>query len=89
MYPSIQNVAKFRSKCEKYKMDFYPELDGTQVNSNGKHFIGLFKELTEDGSSSDSNIKTYMYKQNEPLPYIYISIFSENVKVELCEVVFN
>ena len=26
MYPSIQNVVKFRSKCDKYKMDFYPEL---------------------------------------------------------------
>ena len=26
MYTLIQNVAKFRSKCEKYKMDFYPEL---------------------------------------------------------------
>ena len=26
MYPLIQDVAKFRSICEKYKMDFYPEL---------------------------------------------------------------
>ena len=26
MYPLIQNVAKFRSKSENYKMDFYPEL---------------------------------------------------------------
>ena len=26
MYPLIQNVVKFRSKCEKYKMDFCPEL---------------------------------------------------------------
>ena len=26
MYPLIQDAAKFRSICEKYKMDFYPEL---------------------------------------------------------------
>ena len=26
MYPLIQNVTKFRSICEKYKMDFYPDL---------------------------------------------------------------
>ena len=26
MYPLIQDVAKFRSQWEKYKMDFYPEL---------------------------------------------------------------
>ena len=26
MYPLIQNLAKFRSKSENYKMDFYPEL---------------------------------------------------------------
>ena len=26
MYPLIQNVAKFRSKCEKYQINFCPEL---------------------------------------------------------------
>ena len=32
MYSLIQNVAKFRSKCEKYKMDFCPELTKKQTN---------------------------------------------------------
>ena len=26
MYQLIQDVAKFRSYCEQYNMDFYPEL---------------------------------------------------------------
>ena len=32
MYPLIQNVAKFRSKCEKYKKDFCPELSGRKMD---------------------------------------------------------
>ena len=35
MYPIIQDVAKFRSKCAKYKMDFYPELFGLKPKCFG------------------------------------------------------
>ena len=47
MYQFIQDVAKFRSLCDKYKIDFYPELFYMILNFivclvfpwNGSHFI--------------------------------------------------
>ena len=38
MYPLIQDFVKFLSICEKYKMDFYPELS---ICSHGSTHIKL------------------------------------------------
>ena len=61
------------------------------LNANTKHFIGLFKKLSTDDDRSDSNddIKKYIYKDSEPLPYVYLRVVNTDVTIKICEVIFN
>ena len=52
MCPLIQDVAKFRLQCEKYKMDFFPELLGVGILRGEADHVTLTLEVKDQGQAA-------------------------------------
>ena len=60
MYPVIQDVAKFHSICEKYKMDLYPEL--RVIFADGNHVFLIDSSTSTSCEWPVSSLKKLYYK---------------------------